>query len=143
MQLVSYFFFFPLPLDLRRSQYANMPSVPYELPDGTIEFAAVADRCSIGKVIDVGTERYRIPEFLFDTDSLEDAKDNPGLGMLTHKRYLPIIPYLLAMCSCTLHQSDELRRGLAPRASEQRHRRRRFVAVHWLRRAPSKRAHRG
>jgi len=39
---------------------ANMPSVPYELPDG--------------HSIDLGTERYKIPELIFNPSSLNQKK---------------------------------------------------------------------
>jgi actin-like protein 6A len=38
-------------------KYANLPLIPYELPDGT--------------VIDIGVERFQIPELLFDPSGLD------------------------------------------------------------------------
>lgn len=54
-------------LETELDRYKNLPLVPYELPDGT--------------VIDVGVEKYEVPEILFDP-TLVDLEDTDVLATL-------------------------------------------------------------
>jgi actin-like protein 6A len=65
--------------DLEAIKFGNMPSIPYELPDGTM--------------IEVGEERFQVPELLFDStafaiDEVSLSYLNAiGFGPSTHKAY--------------------------------------------------------
>ena len=51
-------------------RFANLPTTPYELPDGTI--------------LDVGVERFQLTEMLFDPTSVDfDCSDMASLGFTT------------------------------------------------------------
>lgn len=46
---------------------SNIPSIPYELPDGN--------------VVEVGVERFKVPELLFSPDLLESRKTEDMIGL--------------------------------------------------------------